>query len=239
MRGRSRSKNGVALLAAGTAARFALILNRTFHAADCQRRHDMPCSAELAHKESHDGSRQPGPSRLRDHRHRLAGRLPRLHPAVAGRRACAFRLQRRDAGAVVRHHRAGAGQPSAGVALSAGVWRRLDAVLRAGLLGPSHRLGTRPRQQHDAWNGCGDDQHRLRGAADPALRVWAARRSPRRHRHPVRGGDHVSRNRDPAGKRTTPSREAVGALRRPRQVRSCSIRWCCRPRSALRGRSRA
>ena len=126
-------------------------------------------------RQEHRGGRSDRKSRawstphLRDHRHRLADRLPRLHPAVAGRRARAFRLQHRDAGAVVRHHRAGAGQPSsAGVALSC--WRSaaVDACFALVFLAPSHRLGTRPRQQHDPWHGCGDDQHRLRGAADPA-----------------------------------------------------------------------
>src|SRR5262245_38970373 len=39
-----------------------------------------------------DGSRRPGPSRVCDYRHRLAGRLARLHITVAGRRARAFRV---------------------------------------------------------------------------------------------------------------------------------------------------
>ena len=156
-----------------------------------------------------DGSRRPGTSRICGHCHRLAGRVVGLHLALAGRRAGAFRLQCRDAGAAVRHRRTGAGAQSPGMALPDGVRRRVCPVLRAGVPCGSHRVGTRPRQQHDPRHDGGDDQHRICGAADPALHLRSARRSARLHRDRVRGGSDVPSDRHPARKRG----DTVGARR--------------------------
>ena len=57
--------------------------------------------------------------------------------------------------------------------LFAGVRRRVCPVLRAGFPGGSHRVGTRPAQQHDLWNDGSDDQYRICGAADPARHLWS------------------------------------------------------------------
>jgi hypothetical protein len=58
-------------------------------------------------------------------------------------------------------------------------------MLRAGIPGGSHRVGMRSRRQRDPRNDGGDDQYRICGAADPALHLRSARRSPRRPRDRV------------------------------------------------------
>src|ERR1700730_11447397 len=80
------------------------------------------------------------------------------------------------------------------MALSAGIWRWLLNDNRAGLSDGTRRVGTRPSQQHDLWNGSGNDQYRIRSAANPALHLRTARRSACRHRNRVRGGGDVSRD---------------------------------------------
>ena len=116
-----------------------------------------------------DASGQSGPARVCDHPYRLARRMARLHIAIALRRARAFRLQCRDAGAAGRDDRAGAGAQSSGMALSVRIRGRLHLLLPAGFSGGLHRTGTRRCQQHHARNGGGHDQYRVRGAADPSL----------------------------------------------------------------------
>ena len=77
----------------------------------------------------------------------------------------------------------------------------------AGLCGGTHGVGTRPRQQHDLWNGSGDDQYWLCGAANPTLHLRTAGRSASRRRNGVRRRGDVPHDGYFAGKRGTRRRD--------------------------------
>jgi hypothetical protein len=112
-------------------------------------------------------------------------------------------------------------------------------MLRAGIPGGSHRVGMRSRRQRDPRNDGGDDQYRICGAADPALHLRSARRSPRRPRDRVRGGGHVPRERHPAGRRGTRPARVIGAPPPPGETDRAQSDGAINPGGVSRGRLQA